>query len=338
MALESWHAAPLERVWREQGHRVTVVTGEPAGFPGAEVHGIPLGRLVGLASRLGVGSSALSAFTRRARRLLEPLRPELVVALPGTARELAGLAPTTVVLADGGHVRALAERLAPRAANRVPLPVARCEAEYRRATVVVPSAVLAAGFPSSAEVVVVAPGLPATGPSAPTAPDGPLRLAAVGAPAWSRGVDRLDAIARLEATDYVTVVGAGGRIDGGLAAGLRFVGAQDRDGTAEIFRHSHAYLHLARTVEGAAEGLEALACGLPVLATESSALAGLCAEGAGVVVPDDASREDLAAALERLRTEWASLSRRAHELAGERPWSVAAEQILALAEDGAGVR
>ncbi|KZX21130.1 glycosyltransferase [Rathayibacter tanaceti] len=337
VALEAWHAAPLERAWREQGHRVVVVTSDPDGFPGADVRRTLLGRVVAPAGRLGAASVALPAFTRRARRLLEPERPDIVVTFPGTALELIGLAPTTLLLADGGRSEAVAEHPDAQARRRAPF-ASRCDQELRGTVVVVPTAHLAS--PSAWHLTapaVIVPGLPEPTAVAPTAPDGPLRLMTVGAPGWDQGTDRLDVVARLAGTEYITVVDTGGEVDDDLAPGLRFVGEQDRDGRAEVLRHSHAYVHLARTTSGAAAGLEALAGGVPVLATESSVLADFCAAGAGAVVPDFASREDYEDALGRIRREWNSMSARARELARERPWSVVADEVLALAKGGARV-
>ncbi|PPH52159.1 hypothetical protein [Rathayibacter sp. AY1E2] len=312
VALDAWHAAPLERAWRRQGHRVVVVTGDPEGFSGAELRTSVLARFLEPAGRRGAGSVGLAVVTRRARRLLAPERPDLVVALPGTAVELAGLAPTTVLLAD----------------DLPALPRLRFEEERRGAVVVTPTERLASALAGT----VVPLGLPDASFPTPSAPDGPLRFAAVGAFGLDRGAERLDLLARLDGTEYVTVIDDGGGIADDLASGLRSVGEQDRDGVVEVLRHSHVYAHLTPSTTGAAAGLDALASGLPVLAIESSVLADLCAAGAGVVLSDDATREEYEDALHRLRREWTALSRGAAELARERPWSVAAEEILALAE------
>ncbi|WP_181073276.1 hypothetical protein [Rathayibacter rathayi] len=324
VALDSWHAAELERAWRREGHRVIVVTADPEGFSGAELRASLLGHLVEPAGRIGIGPVGLAVFTRRARKLLAPERPDLVVALPGTALELLGLAPTTVLLADSAPAPGLPLLLA-----------ARYDEERRGAVVVAPSDLLASRL--SGAPVVVLPGLPSASFRTPPAPEGPVRFTAVGGSSRDHGADRLDLLARLDGTEYVSVVDDGSGLADDLAPGVRCVGEQNRAGVAEVLRGSHAFAHLARSTSGAAAGLQALASGLPVLTTESSVLAGLCAAGAGVVVPEDGRRRDYEDALLRLRRDWSALSQGALEFARERPWSVAAGELLDLAEGCARV-
>ncbi|WP_068254046.1 glycosyltransferase [Rathayibacter tritici] len=330
VALDAWHAAELERAWRREGHRVIVVTADPEGFSGAELRASLLGRLVEPAGRIGMGPVGLAVFTRRARQLLARERPDLVVALPGTALELLGLAPTTVLLADCAPEPGVPLR----PAGRSDLS-ARYDEERRRAVVIAPTDLLASRL--SGAPVVLQLGLPSASFPTPPAPDGPVRFTAVGGAGRDHGADRLDLLARLADTEYVSVVDDGSGIADDLAPGVRCVGEQDRAGVAEVLRGSHAFALLARSTSGAAAGLDALASGLPVLTTESSVLAGLCAAGAGVVVPDDGRRRDYEDAVLRLRRDWSALSQGALELARERPWSVAAEELLDLAEGRARV-
>ena len=342
----AWHAPELERAWREQGHRVVVVTSSPDAFPGAETRPVRirlLGRVLARLTRSQTIRPVL--FTRLAARIVAREEADVLVVWSGAALELGDRAdlPAAAILVRGNHhVRTQAGLLsdAPQGSWRPSSAyVRREEAEYARFPVSVPTDEIAQDPAwGSATVHVSGYGFPPCAEDAPQQPDGPLRLVFLGEPGWRKGLDRVDRLARLDGVDYVTVIGAGGDDIDALSPKLRFIGRQDRSGITDVFRRSHALVLLSREEGQARAGLEALAAGLPLIVTRETGLASFCSAGAGVVVDADATADEHAAALSTVAADWPALSRRAREIAAARSWRDHADEVLDAAREAVDAR
>jgi glycosyltransferase involved in cell wall biosynthesis len=205
----------------------------------------------------------------------------------GRALARAILSGTDHVACAGPHLAAALERLAgplPAGALSV-LPVGLHTARYRRTTLY-----------------------------APPGPDDPLRVLCVARLVPVKGVDTLLRAAATAARVWLTVVGDGPQraeleaLAQRLRAPVTFQGPAPTDAVPALL-HAHDVLALPSRVlpSGRTEGtprvlLEALAAGLPVVATAAGGAPALLAGGGGVLVqPDDAAA--LARALSELATD-----------------------------------
>jgi glycosyltransferase involved in cell wall biosynthesis len=94
----------------------------------------------------------------------------------------------------------------------------------------------------------------------------------------------------------------------GVAGQITFRGALDREGVRDEMRHADAFVSSSRVETFGIAVAEAMACGLPIVATRSGAPEEFVGSDAGILVePDD--REALAAALVRMRREAAAFDR-----------------------------
>lgn len=91
--------------------------------------------------------------------------------------------------------------------------------------------------------------------------------------------------------------------DLGIAARVAFLGTVDRDEIVRQLSRAHAFALASRTETFGVSAIEALACGKPVIMTDTDAAKTIVHEGNGYVVPvDDAAA--LSGAMERMITEY----------------------------------
>jgi glycosyltransferase involved in cell wall biosynthesis len=152
-------------------------------------------------------------------------------------------------------------------------------------------------------------------PAVAWAPGEPLRLVTVG-----RLTDAKNAAACVEALPRIRealpgttleIVGEGpdraaleqAATRCGVCEAVAFTGNLDHEGVIAALRRSHLFLFPTRVAEGFPKAvLEAMACGLPVLASRVSVLPHLLADGCGELL-DGTTAEDVAAAVIRLCRE-----------------------------------
>jgi glycosyltransferase involved in cell wall biosynthesis len=175
---------------------------------------------------------------------------------------------------------------------------------------------------------------------------GPVRLVFVGRLVRQKGLDvLLEALARLPAgADYeLTLVGDGplrpaltGQAQAlGLTSRLRFVGWAGREDMPDLLRRADIFVFPSRDEGMPNAVLEAMATGLPVVATRISGNEEVVVDGqTGLLVPPD-DPDALAGALARLladRPLGRSLGAAGRERAGrEYSWRAVAERYAALA-------
>jgi colanic acid/amylovoran biosynthesis glycosyltransferase len=149
--------------------------------------------------------------------------------------------------------------------------------------------------------------------------DGTLRLAAVGHLRWEKGYDyALAAVRRLADAGLpvrLDVVGGGfdrrrtayAVADLGLADRVNLHGATDAAKVRELLRRAHVLLHASVTEGLPVAVLEAMACGVPVVATDCGGTREAVADGVeGIVVPP----RDPAALAEAVEALWRDPVRR----------------------------
>jgi len=91
----------------------------------------------------------------------------------------------------------------------------------------------------------------------------------------------------------------------GVAAQVSFLGAQDREGVREILWNGHAFALSSRHETFGVALVEAMATGLPVVATRCGGPEAIVTDETGCLVPTE-DADALAAALRTMRDQWAS--------------------------------
>lgn len=153
---------------------------------------------------------------------------------------------------------------------------------------------IARGVPGS-RVAVVPNGVPVPGPRLPPPDTGPLQLVVVGSVEPRKGVDDLlvaldDCAPALRGRLRIRWIGPGDERLAGLRRrgeplGLTFTGAATPTEVAQALGGAHGLVLPSRREGLPFALLEAMAAGVPVLATATGAIPELLADGAGVVVP-----------------------------------------------------
>ena len=145
-------------------------------------------------------------------------------------------------------------------------------------------------------------------------PDG-FRFISVGYLNKNKGMDRLiesfAPVARVHPETRLILCGGGEEepslkrqaSDRGIASRIAFLGTVDREEIARQLSGSHAFVLASRTETFGVAAIEALACGKPVIMTDTDAAKTIVHEGNGYVVPvDDAAA--LSEAMERMIAEY----------------------------------
>jgi glycosyltransferase involved in cell wall biosynthesis len=183
---------------------------------------------------------------------------------------------------------------------------------------------LAARFAPNLTIPVIPNGVdgtffrPSANPLVPPGPENPVRLLFVGRLVHQKGLDLLfKALARLRVPFYLQLVGDGDQraaLEKEAAAfsepsRVEFLGWQDRATIAELYRNAHLFVFPSRDEGMPNVVLEAMASGLPVLATAIPGSRDLVRDGVnGRIVPADNAAalgealEDLLASPEHLVT------------------------------------
>ena len=187
---------------------------------------------------------------------------------------------------------------------------------------------------------------------------GPVRLVAVGRLIPGKGFDvLLEALAlvRAEGHDVTLKLAGTGPLEGellrlrerlGVRDAVRFLGALDREGVAEILTRSDVFVSASRIETFGVAIAEALCAGLPVVATRVGGVPEVIPESCGVLVPVDdvpalaAGIAEMAASLSRYdpqRIAGAARQRYSYEAVGARLAQVY-EQALVEHGEGTGGR
>lgn len=185
-----------------------------------------------------------------------------------------------------------------------PAVVRRAAPAYRSAAaVVVVSSALgralsALGVPGTFPVVANPVDAGRFGPRPPR-PLGPLRMVAVGALIPRKGFDVLleaVAAARESGCEVTLAVAGAGELEAqlvgrrhelGLDGAVRFLGALDREGVAELLAGADALVSASRMETFGVAIAEALCAGLPVVATAVGGVPEVIPDGCGLLVPVD---------------------------------------------------
>lgn len=298
------------------------------------------------------------------------------LALTHAAEVLAARSPRDTIVVDGLAFGAMPDVVRAVAARRrlvalvhlplaaeiglVPAAAARLRESEQRALAAAAVVVVTgqAGLSLMAEhglahprIAVVEPGTDPAPLAAGSNRDGEVQLLSVASVTPGKGYDVLfDALATLhDERWHLTAVGSLTRapqhaasIQAALARhGLRdrvtFTGALSVPEAAGRYHHSDLFVHASRRETYGMAVAEALARGLPVVATATGAAPALLADDAGVVVPVG----DAAALADALRTMVSDERRRARHAAGARrvrerlrTWEDAAAEFLAAIDDG----
>lgn len=332
-----WHSPDLVDGLTELGFRCLVVD------PTFLVAKHPIsGRLLRLGLRVAnrfpaVAPYCYSAFTRRARRYVLDSDGAICIAWSGFAREIASTPTIEVVVVRGSsHIRSQRRILEPlRAEGDILLPtdrmVRREEREYDAAVfVTVPTEEIAAD-PAWGDVrVLPAPyGIDQSARGSASPPDGGLTAVFVGEVGLRKGADRLKAFDEVAAVASLNVVGKRSPgFRGPLPRKAVQHGQKPHAETLGVIADSHLMVLLSREEGMARVGLEALASGVPLLVTRASGLGSWCNQGAGVVVSDDASIEELSAACKHILDEWPAYSAAARDAGAGATWRRHAELIV----------
>ncbi len=145
--------------------------------------------------------------------------------------------------------------------------------------------------------------------------DGAVRLVQASRLIAKKGVaTTLRAFARLETPGAELVIAGTGPMEAelkalakelGVAERVRFTGFLDQDRLRQVFAESHVFVHPSEGVAGDSEGvpnalLEAMASGLPIVATRHGGIPEVIADGENGLLCDERDAAGLALAVERL--------------------------------------
>jgi glycosyltransferase involved in cell wall biosynthesis len=341
----TWHAPSLAAALRELGHRTEVVS-VAQGYDGRR-------RATVLRQMLRVGSlSRCSAPVANAifgvSAVARVREAELIVCWSSFALAALRLLPDipSIVVRGNSHVRTQRSLLAGFGCGPSRLTVALEEAEYDAADLVtVPTEAIAQdprwGIHRSA-VVAVPYGFPGIEVHRRRGlQHRRLRVLFAGEAGLRKGIDLLaSALARDVHEIDVTIAGRPTVASRELPNWWRLEGWVAPARVHELMR-CHDCLVLPSREEGMARaGQEAMACGLPVVATPESGLGLWINRGAGVLLPSDPQPSAILQAFNVVREHTEALSQAALEVASSWSWRDHAEQLLGAitSEHGSRVR
>ncbi|ACU35839.1 glycosyltransferase [Actinosynnema mirum] len=346
------HVAELAAALASAGHEVVVHTSGEAGREATRARGYEVVELSAAARRAADPSAHLGDFARALARRWQDDAPDVVhahgwtsglAALLGARRTETPVVQSFHTLADPGSdpQRANTERLVGKEAAAVIASSAAELAELarlgvpRRRISVVPSGVDRARFD----------------PEGPVAPRwAPQRLVAVNDLAPERGTeDLLWALRSLPEAELVVLGGDARGIDRararaaelGVANRVRLPGRVRREEVPALLRSADAVVHVPWAADFGLVALEAMACGVPVVATAVGGLADTVVDGVtGVLVPPR-DRKALVGVLRSLLVDDAR--RDAYGIAGadrvrvRYPWERVAHEVAQVCARAAGV-
>jgi glycosyltransferase involved in cell wall biosynthesis len=251
-----------------------------------------------------------------------------------------------IVVRGSSHIRTQRAALAGLGCGPSGLTVALEEAEYDSADLVTVPTVEIARDPRWARHRSAVVAVPYGFPPIEVLPRSGLqqrrlRVLFVGEPGLRKGIDLLAAaLARDVHRIDVTVAGRPTVSPGGLPNWWRLEGLVAPARVRELMR-CHDCLVLPSREDGMARaGQEAMACGLPVVATPESGLGLWIAGGAGVLLPSNPQPGAILQAFGVVRDHLEELSHAALEVASSWSWKDHAEKLLAAiaSEQGGRVR
>ncbi|MBP2232988.1 glycosyltransferase involved in cell wall biosynthesis [Azospirillum agricola] len=363
----------LIREWTAMGCEVRVLTTHYPGLPwreetdGAIIHRLPAFRRRPDRGRIGEMAIYMAGASLVAPVLAARWRPDAALAFIGIPsgpvtwllRQLTGV--PYVVCLRGGDVPGFRCEGVDRF-HRLLAPMTRTV--WRQAAAVTANSAgladLAKGFMPGLDIPVIPNGVDSTlfhpavpvravagGAAATRSSDGPVRLLAVGRLVAQKGIDVLiDALARPGLGNVaLDVVGDGEWRDAlerqaaghGLAGRVRIHGWLSRAALAEVYRKADVFVLPSRDEGMPNVVLEAMASGLPVVASAVAGACDLVVEGeTGFLVPPE-DPDALAAALRRLAGDAAlraGFGGRGRERVEESfSWRSAASSFLTLVEE-----
>jgi glycosyltransferase involved in cell wall biosynthesis len=338
-----WHAPEVADALRGLGHSIEIVG---AGLR-HKMLDKPLRLIAGAAGRVPACAPPVHAGLGALAHLVEPKGADLVICWSSfaLASEIRSKAPL-VLVRGSHHIRTQRALLAggPRRARPARLMVRLEEAEYRRAsTITVPTNEIASDshWRSHGKSPVVTPyGFPATVShlAAPSSKQQGLRVIFGGAVSYRKGIDRLVEVLQDRPPWVKSFDLFGGLAPGAAASELPTWWAVHAAVSHRTWIHALRnadVLVLPSREEGMARvGQEAMACGVPVVATPESGLGQWLAQGAGLELPASDWNAGFAGILETIRNEWRDYSQRATEVAGSWTWRDHASLLLTQARVG----
>jgi glycosyltransferase involved in cell wall biosynthesis len=336
-----WHADEVAYALVDLGHAVEIVGA-------ARRHRVVKPILRGVrafAGKVPAFAAPIHMSIGAAARLVDTRQTDLAICWSSFA--LASLIQRdipVVVVRGSTHIGTQRERLdgGPRWRRPSLQMVALEEAEYRKATsVTVPTEQIAADPRWLAQGVRpnVAPyGFPERRDWAGADASRGIRLIFGGEISYRKGMDRLAVWLgshphNVERFDLFGNVSRG--IDGDrLPAWWNICGNVARSRWLDALRSAHILLLPSREEGMARVGQEAMACGVPVIATPEAGLSRWLQSGGGVELPAGAWEASLEAVLADIQANWDSYSTKAYEVASSWTWKDHASLLLAGATVG----
>jgi glycosyltransferase involved in cell wall biosynthesis len=337
IAPAGWHAPDVAKGLYALGHDV-YFAGEPR---------VRFGERTALrvANRLTLIAPAVSVTIGAVERLLALVaEPDLIVAWSSfaLASEFARRAPV-IVVRGSTHIRRQRETLSrgPRASKPSWPAVWLEETEYRRADrITVPTELIARDRYWRRQQVapVVTPyGFPTPRPASArrNRPKHGLRLIFGGALGVRKGIDRLALLlrSRHELVESFHLYGKRRRLDvlPALPRWWQVHSTLGRDAWFAALDQADLLVLPSREEGMARVGQDAMACGVPVLATPEAGLGLWLERGAGIELPYERWLTEFWSTLDRIQAEWPTLSKSAKAVAGSWTWRDHAELLLTQA-------
>jgi starch synthase len=334
-----WHAPQLARGLEELGHepRILSTMVEGGGFGQAALHvaAMRLGQRV--SGRLPLASPFLNQgfarWTRKARS-----DDDLTIAWSSFALPVIDAGHRVIVVRGSHHIRTQRELLAD--ASKFSRPtlsqVALEEEEYRRSSyVTVPTDEIAsdpAWSRGGAQAFAAAYGFP-DAPKRTRRGGSGLRLVFVGEQGHRKGIDRLIGAlgTRPPGVESFTLVGRRAPSSKRLAypSWWTSVGVMPHDQVIQLMLDSDVLLLPSREEGMAIAGMEALACGMAVIATTESGLGQWVRRGTGVLLSEPDNYQRIREAIEAVVEARADMSEAALGVANSWSWRDHADAVLA---------
>jgi glycosyltransferase involved in cell wall biosynthesis len=335
-----WHAPDLARGLQQLGHRVRIV-GMSQDRPTTRLLTRATLRVAG---RWPLTAPAITAPLGMTARLNVRSSPDAVFAWSSfaLASEVRRQAPV-VVVRGSTHIRTQRHLLAaaPPRSRPSPMTVRLEEVEYRNAdAVTVPTQQIADDPHWKRQHVcpIVTPyGFPGISSYGhperhTTARDG-LRLVFGGAVSYRKGLDRLSSALRVRPPSVSSFELFGNLSEGidsrSLPEWWTLRGHAPRAEWQDALNQAHLLVLPSREEGMARVGQEAMACGVPVIATPESGLGLWLGEGGGIEMPHQDWVPSLSTVLARVQAEWTHFSSRAAATAESWTWRDHASLLLA---------